>query len=197
MITKWRAWWYDGAAGVYEILGSKDQLDHVKRHLTEQEFDILMRDWHEGFDSMRPGNHQAWRKRNHPGAQEGRLKLLQDIDKQVKAKKSFLFSSCNREVMRILKEGKTKLNLLNTVAKKWSTGLPQMDTDGKPKMRTITDSTGGGASQAPNSAVNAYSHPIQLTTTWVEVIRNILRTEKAYPKAFIQWAREDISDAFR
>ena len=76
-----------------------------------------MRDFKEGFDSQRPGNDRAWKKPNHPGAAEGRLKLLQDFCKQAQEKRSFLFGSRNKSVMKILREFYFKLNPIDTTNK--------------------------------------------------------------------------------
>ena len=92
----------------------------------------------------RSGQTKGFRKDNHRGADEGRLKLLQDFVKQAQARKSIIFSSGHREVRRIIKESESNLIPLSTVDKTWSTGLLQIDEDGLPKKQVVCDGTAGG-----------------------------------------------------
>ena len=196
LLLKWRHWFYDGSSGFYDILKNKADMDHLKAHLTDQEFAVLHRHWTEGVSCNRSGQSKGFRKKNHKGADEGRLKLLQDFVKQAQARKSIIFSSGHREVRRILKESESNLIPLSTVDKRWSTGLLQMDVDGLPKKRVVCDGTAGGHRDAPNSAISAMSHQVQQTTTLTEIIMKILRIERDHPCAFIRSAKLDISDAF-
>ena len=65
LLLKWRQWFYDGSAGFYDILKNKADLDHLKAHLTEQEFAVLHRHWTEGVSCHRSGQTKGFRKDNH------------------------------------------------------------------------------------------------------------------------------------
>ena len=197
MILKWRDWFFQGNANDHELVQNPIDLEMVRLLLGEQHYGILLRDFKEGFDSQRPGNDKAWKKPNHPGASEGRLKLLQDFCKQAQERRSFLFSSGNKSVMKILRESYLRLNPIDTTNKNWSDGKIQYDTDGQPKKRPLTDCTARGDVHAPNYGISSFGMVVQQMTSWQAIVWNLLRLESWYPHVFKVVERENISNAFR